>query len=224
MKAYQQVSAFVLAGGASSRMRTDKALLRIAGVTLLARTAHLIQPLVWEITVVGPPRRNASTPLPTIPDQPIAEPSAKLPSPGPLAGIATALAHTQSPWNLIVACDLPYVSQSWLEWLLARAVRSRSQAVIPRTANGLEPLAAVYRRECGPAIVAALARGVRKVTTAVDELSPEIIEARAWRHLDPQGTMLKNMNTPEDYAEARRRAPRIWANPAALRSRGWRQR
>jgi molybdopterin-guanine dinucleotide biosynthesis protein A len=204
------VAAFILAGGASSRMRTDKALLRIAGVTLLARTAQLLRPLVHKVTCIGTPRLCGGARLPTISDQPIPGAEAKGSPSGPLAGIGTALMHTQSAWNVIVACDLPYLSEAWLEWLLARAVRSRSQAVVPRSANGLEPLAAVYRRECASAIAAALARGVRKVTTAIDELRPEIVEESAWRHLDRQGMVLKNMNTPEDYVEARRRASRVW--------------
>jgi molybdopterin-guanine dinucleotide biosynthesis protein A len=76
---------------------------------------------------------------------------------GPLAGIATALAVTQSRWNLIVACDLPYLSAEWLDWLLSRARRSRGDAVVPRTEHGIEPLAAVYRRESGELIATALA-------------------------------------------------------------------
>lgn len=223
-KGHRQVAAFILAGGASSRMRADKALLRIAGVTLLTRTAHLIQPLVNKVTVIGWPRPCGNMPLLTIPDQPLVTREAKALPFGPLVGIATALTHTQSPWNLIAACDLPYLSEEWLEWLLARAVRSRCQAVVPRTANGLEPLAAVYRRECASAIASALDRGVRKVIAAIDELCPEIIEERSWRHLDHQGTVLKNMNTPEDYAEARIRATRLWGDAAGLRSCDWRRR
>src|SRR5579871_1781323 len=164
-----QVSAFILAGGASSRMGSDKALLPIAGMTLLSRTAQVVQRLVHRTGIIGPPRPSGTVPLHTILDECDGVPSEKGLPRGPLIGIVTALRHTQSPWNLIVACDLPYLSEAWLEWLLARAVRSRSQAVIPRTTNGLEPLAAVYRRECAAPLTAALARGVRKVTAAIDE-------------------------------------------------------
>lgn len=223
MKRYNQVAAFILAGGASSRMGSDKASLRIIGVPLLLRSARLVEPLVVNVTVVGSPEKHAAMRVRTIPDQPGIENGSKTSPNGPLAGIATALAHTHSPWNLILACDLPYLSQAWLDWLLARSVRSRAQAVIPRTAGGIEPLAAVYRRECATTIAAAVGRGVRKVTEAVSQLNPEIIDERAWRHLDPRGMILKNMNTPEDYAEARRYAPRIWGDSSALRSGGWRR-
>ena len=123
---------------------------------------------------------------------------------GPLAGISTALAATRLPWNLIVACDLPYLSRAWLEWLLSRAIRSRGQVVIPQTGRGLEPLAAVYRRECGAPIAAALARGARKVTDVIEELRMDVVYQREWRRLDPRALVLKNMNSPEDYDEARK--------------------
>ena len=123
---------------------------------------------------------------------------------GPLAGISTALAATRLPWNLIVACDLPYLSSAWLEWLLSRAIRSRGQVVIPHTGRGLEPLAAVYQRECGAPIAAALARGARKVTDVIEELRMDVVYQREWHRLDPRALVLKNMNTPEDYDKARK--------------------
>ena len=91
----------------------------------------------------------------------------------PLVGIATALNSTKSPWNLILACDLPYLTAEWLDWLLARADNSSAQIVMPRTSGGLEPLAALYRKECGAPIVAALERGIRKVTDAMAEFRME---------------------------------------------------
>lgn len=194
-------------------MGSDKAVLRIAGIPLIVRTARLLEPLVFNVAVIGSPRQCAKIPLRTFADRPVLDQSSEESRYGPLAGIATALSYAKSPWNLIVACDLPYLSASWVEWLIARALRSRGQAVIPRTAGGLEPLAAVYRRECGEPIAAALARGVRKVTDAIEELRPEVIEERRWRHLDPRGLVLRNMNTPEDYDEARRCAPRVRVRP-----------
>ena len=113
-------------------------------------------------------------------------------------------AATRSRWNLIVACDLPYLSAEWLDWLLSRALRSRGEAIIPRTERGIEPLAAVYRRECGAPIAAALARGVRKVSDAIEELRLDLVYPREWRRIDPSGLVLRNMNAPGDYEEARK--------------------
>jgi molybdopterin-guanine dinucleotide biosynthesis protein A len=192
-------------------MGQDKGLLDFGGIPLIVHTARLIEPLVAEVTVVGWPRRYAAMGLHSIADQDAAGRGSKRIRHGPLAGIATALAATRLPWNLIVACDLPYLSAAWLDWLLSRAIGSREQVVIPRTERGLEPLAAVYRRESGAAIAAALARGVRKVTDAIEELRMDVVYQREWRRLDPRVLVLKNMNTPGDYDEARRwwRAERL---------------
>jgi molybdopterin-guanine dinucleotide biosynthesis protein A len=123
---------------------------------------------------------------------------------GPLAGIATALAAARSRWNLIVACDLPYLSAQWLDWLISRALRSPAEAIIPRTERGIEPLAAVYRRECAAAIAAVLSRGVRKVSDAIEELRLDFVYPDEWRRIDPGELILRNMNSPGDYEEARK--------------------
>jgi molybdopterin-guanine dinucleotide biosynthesis protein A len=185
-------------------MGRDKGLLDFGGVPLIVHTARLIEPLVARVTVVGLPRPYAVMGLRLIADQNDANRGSKKIRRGPLAGIAAALAATHSPWNLILACDLPYLSAEWLEWLLARAIRSREQVVIPQTGRGLEPLAAVYRRECGSAIATALARGERKVTRVIEELRMDVVDQSEWRGLDPRALVLKNMNTPEDYDEARK--------------------
>jgi molybdopterin-guanine dinucleotide biosynthesis protein A len=202
VKRYRQVAGFILAGGVSSRMGRDKGLLDFGGVPLVLHTARLLEPLVSQVTVVGSPGKYAKLGLREIADGAQAQCGLDRPGSGPLAGIATALAATRSSWNLIVACDLPYLTSNWLEWLLSRALRSRGEAVVPRTERGIEPLAAVYSRECGRPIAAALARGVRKVSDAIEELRADFVYPREWRGIDPSGLVLRNMNAPEDYEEA----------------------
>ncbi len=75
--------------------------------------------------------------------------------------------------------------------------------MIPRTENGIEPLAAVYRRECCVPITAALARGVRKVSEAIKGLQADIVYPHEWSRAEPSELILKNMNAPGDYEEAR---------------------
>ncbi|MGB6200744.1 MAG: molybdenum cofactor guanylyltransferase [Candidatus Acidiferrales bacterium] len=206
MKRHRQVAGFILAGGTSSRMGRDKGLLEFDDVPLLLHTARLLESLVAEVTVVGSARRYAALGVRVIADEAAAGKRARAGASrngcGPLAGIAAALSATRFRWNLIVACDMPYLSVEWLDWLLSRAVRSSGQAVVPRSVYGLEPLAAVYRRECATPIATTLARGVRKVTDALDDLRLDLVYPRDWRHLDSAGLVLKNMNAPRDYEEA----------------------
>ena len=204
VKRHHQVAAFILAGGVSSRMGREKGLLEIGGEPLMVRTARLIEPLVTEVTVVGTPERYAALGLRAIADRNLGGLEGKEAVRTPLAGIATALIATKAPWNLILACDLPYLTSEWLDWLLGRAVDSGAQIVMPRTSGGLEPLAAVYRMECAARIVAALERGVRKVTEAMTEFRMECLSEGEWRKHDPEGRVLRNMNAPSDYEEVRK--------------------
>jgi molybdopterin-guanine dinucleotide biosynthesis protein A len=204
MKQNSQVAAFILAGGVSSRMGREKGLLELGGESIIIRTARLLEPLVAEVTVVGPPELYAALGLRAIADQNFRERDLTDPVRTPLAGIATALNTTNAAWNLILACDLPYLSAIWLDWLLSRAVGSSAQIVMPRTSRGLEPLAAVYRKECAAPILAALERGIRKVTDAMTEIQMECPLQSDWRQLDPEGRVLRNMNSPSDYEEAKK--------------------
>jgi molybdopterin-guanine dinucleotide biosynthesis protein A len=184
-------------------MGKDKGLLVIGGEPLIARTARLVDPLVSEVTIVGAPERYTPLGFKAIADQSFRSPEGNELVRTPLVGIVTALNVTMSPWNLILACDLPYLSARWLNWLLTRAMDSEAQIVIARTSQGLEPLAAVYRRECAEPMIAALGRGVRKVTDALSELRMECLSENEWSKHDPLKRVLKNMNAPSDYEEAR---------------------
>ena len=181
-----------------------KGLLEFGGQPLILRIVGLLEPLVCAVTAVGSPERYADLGLRMIDDQQFSGTDEPGKIQGPLAGIASALTATRTDWNLILACDLPYLTGEWLEWLLARTAGYGGQIIMPRTAGGLEPLAAVYRRECAEPIIAALHRGVRKVTDAMEQFRIEFVAERDWRHVDPGGRVLRNMNAPEDYQEARR--------------------
>lgn len=193
---------FILAGGVSSRMRRAKHLLDFGGLPLIVLTSGVVAPLVQRVTVIGANAYTVPAGIVVIPDDHFASRSEINRSNGPLDGIATALAHSRSTWNLILACDMPYLSAEWLGWLLNRAVNSTAEAVVPRTKRGLEPLAAVYRRDCQRKIVEELSRGVRKATDALKQVDLEILNETEWREMDPDGLVLKNMNTPADYEAA----------------------
>jgi molybdopterin-guanine dinucleotide biosynthesis protein A len=197
MSRLPSIAAFVLAGGASRRMGHDKVLLPLCGVPMVVRTAQLVAPHVASATIVAPQGRYPDLGLRILPD--------RWPGAGPLGGIATALEVTTADWNLILGCDLPYLTAEWIVWLISRAFQSPAPAVVPESRRGLEPLAAVYHQSCGTIFTAAVERGVRQVTEGLSEILFERVFAAEWDSLDPAGTLLENMNTPDDYAKARHR-------------------
>jgi molybdenum cofactor guanylyltransferase len=221
MPLFPNVEAFILVGGKSSRMDRDKAVLELNGVPLIQRAADLLAPLVAQITLVtsasqtanpGDTNRYSTFGLPMLTD--------RWANVGPLGGIVTALANAQSPWCLILACDMPFITKEWVTFLLGQIVQSESNAgvptnnrkalkqidvIIPVTTRGLEPLCAIYRASCASTLAAALDRGVRKVTDALAELNLQRIAENEWRQYSPDGNLFGNLNTWQDYLEAQRR-------------------
>ena len=191
-----QPEAFILAGGASSRMGREKALLELGGVPILMRLADVAGSVASRVTVIGPPDRFVEIALRVIGDD---EPGL-----GPLGGIATALRHSQAEWNLVLSCDLPFLNAAWLGYLAYRAKHSAADALLPQSEQGYpEPLCAMYHTRAHATIAQALAAGVRKVTDGLAGLQVEAVPAGEWQRFDSHGLLFKNMNAPEDYEQAR---------------------
>lgn len=193
MNCYHNVAAFVLAGGASRRMGRDKALLELGGVLMIVRTLRLLEPLVSAVAAVAPTERYTSLGLRVVED--------RWPGAGPLGGIVTALSTSSADWNLILACDLPFLTAEWIDWLISRTVHCSAQAIVPKSKQGLEPLAAIYHRDCGPVFAAAFERGVRSVREALRHVTIDHIARNQWPALDSSGVLLRNINTLDDFAK-----------------------
>ena len=192
------LAAFVLAGGESARMGRNKALLELGGEPVIVRTAQLLASVVATApVVVGSTRAQRSLGLRVLDDD--------WPGAGPLGGLATALRVSRAEWNLVVACDLPYLTGHWLHFLVERARKSPADAVLAAHFKGVEPLCAMYHKRCEAALRSALEKGIRKVTDGLASLRIERIEPGEWQRFDPDGSLFKNMNSPAEYEEAKRR-------------------
>lgn len=193
----EEVAAFILAGGESSRMGRSKSLLEMDGTPLILRTARLVDEAIAMPMIVGSRESFAALGFEHVEDD--------WPGTGPLGGIATVLRVSHAEWNFVVACDLPYLTKEWLRYLTQKVRISTADAVVPQSKFGAEPLCAFYRKRAGVAIRCALERGVRKVTDGLAGLTIEKIAPEEWKPFDSKGRLFKNMNTPADYEEARAR-------------------
>lgn len=191
----ERVGGFILAGGRSSRMGRAKGLLEFGGEPLVVHVARLLEFTGEAPVVIGPTEVYAHLGIRVVPDD-----GENL---GPLGGISTALRVATCEWNLIVGCDLPFLTREWLEFLIARAIGSSADVVMPLNERGFEPLCAMYRKRARRAITEALEGGVRKITDGLAALTLASIEPAEWKAFDPCGRLFKNVNTPEDYDEAR---------------------
>lgn len=202
------LSAIVLAGGRSSRMGQDKALLTIQGVPLLQLVCNIAIALCDAVYVVTPwPERyqhllSAScqfireVPLPVESTSDITSSSSKVTSPlphGPLVGFAQGLASVQTDWVLLLACDLPRlrleVLQNWTTEL--DSVGEEAIALLTHHAKGWDPLCGFYRRKCLPALTDFINQGGRSFQQWLAQHPVQILPLS-----DPQ--MLFNCNTPSD--------------------------
>jgi molybdopterin-guanine dinucleotide biosynthesis protein A len=179
------VAGYVLAGGKSTRMGKDKALLEIDGVPLANRVAQLVQSATGNVTLIGDPLKYAALGLRVIPD--------RRPGEGPLAGMEAALLDSASEWNLILACDLAALQSPFLSGLCSRTstLKPEVDCLVPFS-DKMQPLSAIYRRRCLAAFSHALDTGVRKVTDVVASLRFEMWKA-------PSDNVFQNINTPEDW-------------------------
>ena len=168
---------------------------------MLGRMIGLLESVGGEVKVVGAPEKYAQFEREMVNDQ--------WPGEGPLGGIITALedqAKSAAPfeWNLIVSCDMPFLTGEWLSFLCERARQSKAQVVLPRSAHGPEPLCACYRTEAASPLRAAFESGVRKVTMGLQHVATEVLDEADWKRFDSAGRLFWNMNTVADYEEARR--------------------
>lgn len=190
----EAIGAFVLAGGRSSRMGRPKGMLPFAGTPLAVRAARLAEQVCESAIIIGSPATYGGLGYHVVGDD--------RRNAGPLSGICTALRVASHDWNLIVGCDLPFLTRDWLEFLILRASDSAADAVIPLNERGYEPLCAMYQQRAHAAIAAALDRGVRKVTDGLAGLTLAAIAPAEWKAFDPRGRLFKNINTPADYEQA----------------------
>jgi molybdopterin-guanine dinucleotide biosynthesis protein A len=201
------IRGYVLAGGGSTRFGRDKALVEFGSTPLLLQIVTLAQTCASPVTVIA----NTEKYRPLDASLEIVED--RWPGEGPLGGIITALQHTAATdlacrWNLILSCDMPFLSHEWLQYLVSRALAAGSdtQIILPHSAHGPEPLCACYRTDSAAALESVFATGIRKVTAALKQLPTEVLDESVWKRFDSAGRLFWNMNTLADFAEAQR----IW--------------
>lgn len=199
-RASSAIAGFVLAGGASSRFGSDKSQAEIGGMTMLHRMLDLVRTVCGDIRVVAASAKQDNNGVVAVPD--------RWPGEGPLGGIITALLTSADSgtveWNLILGCDMPFLTADWLAYLTARAAASPAQVIAPESENGLEPLCAIWRTSAAAKLQITFDTGVRKITTAMKRLQMEVIDEREWKRFDTAGRLFWNMNTVADYEEAKR--------------------
>lgn len=196
------MDAAIIAGGRARRFGgRDKGSLRVGRAAIVDRQLDALEAVADRVLVVTlDPARYRDRNVLAVADL--------VPGAAALGGIYTALATATTEHVLVVACDLPFLTASFLRRLVT-STRTGDEAVVPRPADGLQPLCAVYARRLMVPMRRAIDAGRLKVvdflaTVRVHELGPEVIAAD-----DPEGTLFFNVNGPADLERANELAKRI---------------
>ncbi len=183
------MSGVILSGGKNFRMGQNKAFLKIAGVPIIERTFHLFRSLFQEIIIVTNERErylqfDAKVCADLIPDA------------GVLGGLYTGLFYSSFFYSFVVACDMPYLKRSVIDHLIQRM--EGYDVILPRTEDGLEPLHAVYSKEC----IEPIRRLLKEKKTRIIDLFPfarvNVVSPHEILPLDPDMESFINLNTPEE--------------------------
>lgn len=187
------VSVFILAGGRSTRMGTDKALLQFDGMSLLERALKAAREVGDNVRIVGARERYAEYGAPVVEDE--------FQQCGPLGGIHAALGVSETELNVVLSVDTPLVTSDFLRYLVSRAQKQPDAlATVPDADGGVQGTCAVYRRPFRAVAEQQLKRGRNKVTDTLALVRVEYVEEDEMRAAGFDAAMFANLNTPEEFA------------------------
>ncbi len=199
------IGCIVLAGGKGLRLgRKDKALETVDSKSLLQRVVSQISPFSDDIIIVTArgksfSRFNSGSGIRVIADA--------YPGRGALVGLGTGLAASNSWYNLVVACDMPFLNQALLRYMLE--LSAGFDLVIPRVGGLVEPLHAVYSKNCLAPVESLLERGERRFSPLFGMVKVRYVEAEEIDRFDPEHLSFFNVNTEADLERAKQLAKGI---------------
>ena len=194
------VEGFILVGGQSSRMGSDKSRLVFGGLTGVEHLATVARPLTRKVRLVGSRDRGHPTGLQNIPDTHERW--------GALGGIQAALAACEAEWAVILACDLPLVTTSLLARMWQVTDQTKGQvfdAIVPIQPDGRpQPLCAFYRREpCLQFAKKLISQGEHKPRSLLTRVQTRWVSFDELSDLAGARELFLNVNTPGDYERAK---------------------
>ncbi|WP_227762269.1 molybdenum cofactor guanylyltransferase [Zhaonella formicivorans] len=184
----------VLAGGKSSRMKSNKSFLRLNGRTFIETIINVLKPIFKDniIVITNEPELysflNVKLESDLFKDK------------GPLAGIYTGLMVSPSHHNFFIACDMPFVSDKAIRFIIEQ--KANWDAVVPVIGGYIEPLYGIYSKNCIEPIKDCLVKNWLKATSFYDQVAVKTIPETIFKKMDPELKMFININTPKEFGIA----------------------
>lgn len=183
------ITGIILSGGKSIRMGENKAFIEIEGMPIIKRIHSLFERIFEEIIIVT----NEEELYRTL--------NAKICSDlfqngGVIGGLYTGLFFSSLPYSFCVASDMPLLKESVIEYLIRNM--EDYDVVVPRTKDGLQPLHAIYSKQCLDPIKIIIAQKKHRIIDLYEMVRTKIIEEYEFISLDPERESFININTPEE--------------------------
>jgi molybdopterin-guanine dinucleotide biosynthesis protein A len=190
------VTGVILAGGKSSRMGQNKALMRLGGTRLVDRAVTVMHEVFSDLLMVtNTPEMYTGLGIPMVRDV--------WPDKGSLGGIYSAIYHVTTPYCLVVACDMPFLHAGVLRYLVTQI--ADYDVVIPDVLDELQTLHAIYSKTCLPPIERCLEANRLRIVGFLPEVRVRRVTASEIQPCDPELLAFQNLNTPEDFQAAEQR-------------------
>jgi molybdopterin-guanine dinucleotide biosynthesis protein A len=185
----ERVTGFILLGGKSSRYGSNKAFVEINGVRMIDRVAGVMKSIFYRVVLLtNTPEEYAYLRMPMVEDL--------VKGFGPMGGIYTGLMTLSDETGFFVACDMPFLSESLIRHMVD--VRDDFDAVVPRMDWMLEPLHALYSKDCLPVIKEAIRQNQHQILKCFAKLRVRYVDEEELRLWDPDLRSFFNINKPQD--------------------------
>jgi len=194
-KEIHPLTAIILAGGKSSRMGSDqnKAILKLSGKRLIDIVISKLKHIVGDnIIIVGPPEKYPSYKQ-VVPDL--------FHQKGLLVGLYSGLKASDSRYNLVVGCDMPFLKLELLQYMKDKM--DSNDIIIPRYAKSyIEPLCAIYNKDCLKVMERNIKAEILSIRRIFPYLKVRYIEEKEIKRVDPELNSFFNINYKEDFIRA----------------------
>lgn len=187
---FNHIEAYILAGGKSSRMGTDKGLMLFNGKYLAESIIGQLEPVFKKIRIVTNNPEYKKFGFETIEDL--------IKNIGPAGGIHSALSNTTAAGAFIISCDMPFVTTGAIEYITRQSMNS--QITLPIHHGKIEPLCGVYSRECLPKWVQLLEIGIIKLQELITHFSLSGIHVEDQLFFSEK--LFMNLNDKNDFKKA----------------------
>jgi len=181
-----QITGIILSGGQSTRMGSDKALLKVNGKTLLENAILTCKSVCNEIIISSDNPAHKKTGYKIISDE--------FKNSGPLSGIYSCLTNSQTDWNFIISVDAAFVEPSFIQFLINKT--DNFDAIVPFHNQGKEPLISMYHKNGIKLMLTHLQSGNLKMHNLLHAMNTHYVDSQKWANQFPQ--IFRNLNRPGD--------------------------